>query len=89
MNTFVVERYLDGWNHQEVAALLARLEDLAASHALGEVRYLRSIVFDVDETCLSIFEGIDDNAVREANVRAGLPVHRVVAATMTPIAGAS
>jgi hypothetical protein len=81
MGTYVVERYLTGWNDSEVGALLCRLDELEPRFELRNVHYLQSIVLDEDETCLSVFTGSDAAQVRLANDEFGLPTDRVVTAT--------
>lgn len=82
VGTYVVERYLTGWNGDEIAALLARLDGLETRFAALDVHYLHSIVLDTDETCLSVFDGPDADVVRSANDEHGLPTDRVVTATL-------
>jgi hypothetical protein len=45
----------------------------------GSVRYLRSIFVPEDETCFLLYEAASAEAVREAVLRARLPVDRVAA----------
>lgn len=82
VGTYVVERYLTGWNGDEIDALLSRLDGLETRFAALDVHYLHSIVLDHDETCLSVFDGPDADAVRLANDEYGLPTDRVVTATL-------
>lgn len=76
MSVFVVERYLVGWTVEEMRRLMAALS--ACNDPVGRVRHLRSLLIAEDETCLSVFEAADADAV--AAVNAGLPWDRVVAA---------
>jgi len=45
------------------------------------IRYLGSTFVPGEERCLCMFEGPSAEAVRQANVRAGLPLERIVEAT--------
>ena len=47
------------------------------------VRFLRTMFVPEDETCFYLYEGANEQAVREAARRAGLPVERIVEA-VTP-----
>jgi hypothetical protein len=82
MQTYVVERYLTGWTGAEVAALLDRLDALAPEFLARAVTYVTSIVLDSDETCLSLFQGLDADQVRHVNLQHNLPTDRVVTATL-------
>ncbi|MFP5489672.1 MAG: hypothetical protein ACLGHQ_15375 [Acidimicrobiia bacterium] len=91
MHTFVVERYLTGWESDEIDALLARLDELRTCFERHDVQYVHSILMAGDETCWSIFEGRSAAAVLDANEIADLPTHRVIAAVLSipPVVGAA
>ena len=79
---FVVERYLPGVAEQALRLSLSRLS-VATEELRTEgtrVRYLGSTIVPVDEACFCQFEGSEE-AVAEANRRAGVPFARIVAAT--------
>lgn len=78
--TFLVERYLAGWEPQEVDDLIRRVGRHAEQFRARGVRHLQSIVLAADETCLCLFEGSDAGSVQFANDEADFPVHRVVPA---------
>ena len=84
VDVVVVERYLSGWQRAEVDGLLQRIEAAGPALAAHGVRYVRSVVIEVDETCLCVFEGPDPDTVLLANHEAGLPVDRVVPASSLP-----
>jgi hypothetical protein len=79
---FVVERYLPGLDRVALERGFDRLrqatEDMRAEGT--NVRYLGSTVIPQDEACFCHFEADSEGAVIEANTRAGVPCHRVVAA---------
>ncbi len=82
MAKYLVERRLPGFTNDQVMAA-AR----AAKQTTGEmtkegtpVRYLRSTFIPGEDKCFCLFEAATPEIVRQANVRAGLPMDRVVAA---------
>jgi hypothetical protein len=77
---FVVERYLAGWTGEQIGELERRCDDSNAEFAERGVRHVESIVIPGDETCLSVFEGPDADAVRDANEACRLPTGRVLPA---------
>jgi hypothetical protein len=85
VQVFVVERYLIDWSVADVRALVVGLDALAEQLGEHGVRHVRSVILAVDETCLCVFVGPDEQSVRAANVAAGLPVDRVVAGEMLPL----
>lgn len=78
---YVVERYLPGLAPEELEQLLERLGQ--AARELEEegtpVRYLGSTIVPGDEACFCQFEAPSEQAVAEANRRAGAPFDRIVA----------
>lgn len=78
VGVFVVERYLAGWPPEAMRGLVLRVERARAVLAGEGVRHVESVVLPDDETCLCLFEGPDEAAVRRANTLAGLPLDRVV-----------
>lgn len=79
---YVVERYLPGVRRGELERELERLEK--TTRELREegtpVHYLGSTIILEDEACFCQFEGPSEEAVAEANRRAGVPFDRIVAA---------
>jgi hypothetical protein len=79
---YVVERYLPGVRRGELERELERLEK--TTHELREegtpVHYLGSTLILEDEACFCQFEGPSEEAVAEANRRAGVPFDRIVTA---------
>ncbi len=84
---YVVERYLPGLDQRRLVPLLGKLgraaQELRAEGTL--VRYLGSTIVPGDEACFCQFEGASEKAVAEANVRAGVPFDRIVAAVAVPV----
>ena len=79
---YVVERYLPGLAQSELLSSLERLGP-ATEKLRSEgtpVQYLGSTIVPSDEACFCQFEGPSEAAVAEANRRAGVPFHRIVAA---------
>jgi Nickel responsive protein SCO4226-like len=85
---YVVERYLPGLDQEQLVGLLGNLgratEELSAEGT--HVRYLGSTIVPGDEACFCQFEGASEEAVAEANERAGVPFDRIVAAVTVPVA---
>jgi len=84
---YVVERYLPGLDQPRLVRMLGKLGD-ATQELRGEgtaVRYLGSTIVPGDEACFCQFEGASEEAVAEANVRAGVPFARIVAAVAVPV----
>jgi hypothetical protein len=71
---FLVERYVPSMTAADLRAAIARLDELPR----GDVRHLWTILVAVEDTCLSVFEGADAEAVEEANARASFHLDRVV-----------
>jgi hypothetical protein len=81
---YVVERYLPGLSRTDLLPGLSKLE-LAIEELRDEgtvVRYLGSTVVLGDEACFCQLEGPSEEAVAEANRRAGLPFDRIVPALL-------
>jgi hypothetical protein len=78
---YVVERYLPGVAPKELASMLERLARAAREvREEGEdVLYLGSTIVPGDEACFCQFEAPSEQAVAEANRRAGMPFDRIVA----------
>jgi hypothetical protein len=87
---YVVERYLPGLSRSDLLRGLSRLEQ-AMEELRGEVpavRYLGSTIVLGDEACFCQFEGPSEEAVAEANRKAGLSFDRIVpAVTVRPTKG--
>ena len=84
---YVVERYLPGLDQAGSSACSESWAEVTQElrrrrHA---VRYLGSTIVPGDEACFCQFEGASEDAVAEANERAGLPFARIVAAVAVPV----
>jgi hypothetical protein len=77
---FVVERYLPGLFQSDLLLGLSRLEQADPGNKEPTVRYLGSTIVLRDEACFCQFDGPSEEAVAEANRRAGLPFDRIVPA---------
>ena len=73
----MVERYLPGLSRVELERQLERLGQVTRG---THVRYLGSTIVPDDEACFCQFEAASEEAVAEANRRAGMPFDRIVAA---------
>jgi hypothetical protein len=86
----LVESYWPGVTAERVAA--ADAETLRALAALADrrspARYLGSMLVPDDELLLRLFAGGAPELVRDANVRAGVPVERAVEIVALPQARA-
>jgi hypothetical protein len=78
---YLVERYLPGLDERALRASLARLP---ATTKGTPVRYLGSMIVPVDEACFCQFDAPSEDAVADANRRAGIPYDRIVAAVAVP-----
>jgi hypothetical protein len=74
---YVVERYLPGVSR---ITLERQLERLAQVTRGTPVEYLGSTIVLEDEACFCQFEAPSEEAVAEANRRAGIPFDRIVGA---------
>lgn len=77
MAYFLVERYVPSMTSADLEAAMARIDELPH----GQVRHLWTILVAAEDTCLSVFEGPDAQAVEEANARASFHLDRVVEVT--------
>ena len=84
---YVVERYLPGLDQRRLVRMLGKLgkatEELRAEGTA--VQYLGSTIVPGDEACFCQFEGASEEAVAQANERAGVPFDRIVAAVAVPV----
>ena len=83
---FVVERYLPGTSQDELRRSLERLHE-ATEELRSEgipVWYLGSTLVPEDEACFCQFEGPSQEAIAEANRRAGTRFDRIVSAVTVP-----
>lgn len=82
MAKYLVERRLPGFTTDQVmaAAGAAKRTTAEMTNEGKPVRYLRSTFIPGEDKCFCLFEASSAEIVREANVRAGLPMDRVVAA---------
>jgi hypothetical protein len=83
---FVVERYLPDLDRDALRNALERLEPIVARiRSEGTpIRYLGSTIVLEDEACFCHFEADSVAAVADANRRAGIAYHRIVAAVAVP-----
>ncbi|SFL48499.1 DUF4242 domain-containing protein [Shimia aestuarii] len=87
MSVFMVERDLAGISMDDLAAAQkAAIETAEQMTNAGEkISYVRSTFAPDDGRCMCLFEGENENQVRNLNDKAGLPYNRVVAALdLTP-----
>jgi Protein of unknown function (DUF4242) len=74
---YVVERYLPGVSRITLERQLERLAQLTRG---TPVEYLGSTIVLEDDACFCQFDAPSEEAVAEANRRAGIPFDRIVAA---------
>ena len=85
---YVVERYLPGLSRSDLLYGLSRVDRDSKQGESQAVRYLGSTIVLGDEACFCQFEGPSEEAVAEANRKAGLPFDRIVpAVTVRPTKG--
>ena len=82
MAKYMVERYLPGIKPDELAAAAARAKATTAEMTAEgtPIRYLRSTFIPGEEKCYCLFEGQTEDAVRQANERAEIPLERITEA---------
>lgn len=82
MPQYLVERRLPGFTIEQLmgAAGAAKRTTAEMTSEGKPVRYLRSTFIPGEDKCFCLFEAASPEAVREANVRAGLPLERIVEA---------
>jgi hypothetical protein len=73
---YLVERYVPSMPAVDIQAAIARI-----GMPQAQVRHVWTILVRDEDTCLSIFEASNLEAVVEATSRAGFPVDRVVEVT--------
>jgi hypothetical protein len=78
---YLVERYVPSMTLADLAAAVTRIGELPSD----DVRHLWTILVAAEDTCLSVFEGPDAEAVEEANLRARFHLDRVVEVTSVEI----
>jgi hypothetical protein len=83
MAQYMVERHLPGITDEQLAAAAAAAKNVTGemSRSGTPVRYLRSTFVPGENKCYCLFEG-DAEAVKDANIRAGLPYDRIVEAKL-------
>lgn len=79
MAFYLVERYVPSMPEAEIHAAIARINVPQA-----QIRHLWTILVRAEDTCLSVFEASDVEAVVQATAGAGFPFDRVV--EVTPVA---
>ena len=82
MAKYMVERHLPGIKTEELAGAAARAKETTAkmTEEGTPVRYLRSTFIPGEEKCYCLFEGPNEDSIREANQRAEIPFERVTEA---------
>jgi len=82
MRVYLVDRDLPEITREGLAmiqrAQISMCQELTA--AVQPVRYLRSMFIPGEARCMCLFEAEDEAAVAAANLAAGLPFTRIVAA---------
>lgn len=80
MPKYLVERHLPGFTSEQVtaAAAAASMTTDAMTTEGTPVRYLRSTFIPGEDKCYCLFEASSSEIVRDANVRARLPLQRIV-----------
>ena len=84
MAKYMVERHLPGISDEQLAAAAsgAKAATSEMTRAGTPVRYLRSTFVPGESKCYCLFESDSEEAVREANKRAGLPYERILEAKL-------
>lgn len=77
MAFYLVERYVPSMPAADIYAAIARI-----NAPRSEVRHLWTILVTAEDTCLSVFEASDVEAVVQATARAGFQFDRVVEVTL-------
>ncbi|MHB8589826.1 MAG: nickel-binding protein [Candidatus Dormibacteraceae bacterium] len=82
MPQYLVERRLPGFTTEQLMGAAGAAKRTAAEMTSEgkPVRYLRSTFIPVEDKCFCLFEAASPEVVREANVRAHLPMERIVEA---------
>ncbi len=80
MPKYMVERYLPGITNDQLTAAAGRAKEVTArmTEEGTPVRYLRSTYVPGEDKCYCLFDGPSEEAVRQANERAEIPLERVV-----------
>lgn len=76
MAFYLVERYVPSMPAVDIQAAIARIDVPQA-----QVRHVWTILVRDEDTCLSVFEASNAEAVVQATARAGFPFDRVVEVT--------
>jgi hypothetical protein len=78
----MVERHLPGFTQEQLpgAAGAAKSATAQMTDEGTPIRYLRSTFVPAEEKCFCLFEGPSEEAIKQANERAGLPYERIVEA---------
>ena len=82
MSKYLVERHLPGITPDQLTAAAGAARNASAEMTREgvPVQYLRSTFIPGEERCYCLFEGDSEEAVKDANTRAGLPFDRIVPA---------
>lgn len=86
MSTFLVERHLPGIDREGLrgAQQAARAVSARFRENGRPLHYVRSTFIPGEDRCLCLFEAADAQTVSDANIDAGLPFDRIVAADDLP-----
>lgn len=84
MAQYMVERHLPGITDDQLAAAATAAKAATAEMSRGgtPVRYLRSTFVPGENKCYCLFEGPNEQAVKDANDHAKLPYDRIVEAKL-------
>ena len=79
MARYMVERHLPGFTEAQLPAAAAAAKSSSAEMTQEgtPIRYLRSTFVPGEDKCYCLFEGPSQEAVTEAQERAGLPYERI------------
>ena len=79
MARYMVERHLPGFTEAQLPAAAAAAKSSSAEMTQEgtPLRYVRSTLVPGEDKCYCLFEGPSQEAVTEAQERAGLPYERI------------
>ena len=82
MGTYAAERYMPGVIPEQLRDAARRAKAASAEMTAEGTRitYLSSTLLSGDDTCYCLFHAPSEQAVRQANDRAGIPYERIIPA---------
>jgi hypothetical protein len=82
MGTYAAELYMPGVTPEQLLDTARRAKAASAEMTAEGTRltYLSATPLSGDDTCYCLFQGTSEQAVRQANDRAGIPYERVIPA---------